>query len=80
VPSLTADVPSKFAPGIVTTNKDDSCFEISSSGKEMVFNRENAVYLVQQDASGKWGDPAVIFDSGDETSFAPDGTKIYFNA
>ena len=74
------NVPVKFAPGIISTAKDDSSFEISASGKEIVFSRDYGVSLLQQGTNGEWGDPTVLIDSGSETSFSPDGTMIYFNS
>ena len=44
----SGDVPVKIAIGIISTKKDDSCFEISYSGKEMVFNRDGKIYLSNQ--------------------------------
>ena len=41
---LPEDTPIKFAPGIVSTDDDDSCFEISVSGDEIVFTREGKIH------------------------------------
>ena len=72
------DVPVKFAPDVITTKKDDSCFEISYSGKEMVFNRDGKIYISNQHQDGKWNLPTPMFDGG-ESSFSKDGQIIYFN-
>lgn len=72
------DVPVKFAPDIISTKKDDSCFEISYSGKELVFNRNGKIFISSQDKNGKWNLPTPLFDGG-ESSFSKDGQTIYFN-
>lgn len=43
---LPGDIPAKFAPGIVSMDVDDSCFEISVSGNEIVFSREMKIYVL----------------------------------
>ena len=73
------DIPIKFAPGIVSTEVDDSCFEISASGHEIVFSREMKIYLIEQDQNGIWSSPSPFSFSGSETSFSKDGQAIYFN-
>ena len=74
------DIPVKFAPGIISTKVDESCFEISISGKEIVFNREGQIYTLKQEANSIWSKPASLSFPGGETSFSTDGTKIYFNS
>lgn len=74
------DVPLKFAPGIISTDVDESCFEISISGKEIVFTREGKIYLIKKDLNGVWGNPFPLSFSGGETSFSKDGKSIYFNS
>lgn len=77
---LPGDIPVKFAPGIVSTDDDDSCFEISASGKEIVFSREMKIYIIKRDQNGVWSSPSPLSFSGGETSFSKDGSKIYFNS
>ncbi len=77
---LPGDIPQKFAPGIVSTDDDDSCFEISASGKEIVFSREMKIYVIKRDQNGVWSNPTPLPFSGGETSFSKDGKKIYFNS
>jgi len=76
---LPGDIPEKFAPGIVSTDSDDSCFEISVSGHEIIFSREMKIYLIKQDRNGIWSSPFPLSFSGSETSFSKDGRAIYFN-
>jgi hypothetical protein len=77
---LPGDIPVKFAPGIVSTDDDDSCFEISASGKEIAFSREMKIYVIKQDKNMVWSSPTPLPFSGGETSFSKDGKKIYFNS
>ena len=77
---LPGDIPVKFAPGIVSTDDDDSCFEISVTGEEIVFTREGKIYITKQDQNGVWSSPSPLPPSGGETSLSKDGTKIYFNS
>jgi hypothetical protein len=77
---LPGDIPLKFAPGIVSTDDDDSMFEISASGKEIVFSREMKIYVIKKDQNGVWSSPSPLSFSGGETSFSKDGKKIYFNS
>ena len=77
---LPGDIPVKFAPGIVSTDDDDSCFEISFSGDEIVFSREMKIFTIKQDQYGVWSSPTPLSFSGGETSFSKDGKKIYFNS
>jgi len=77
---LPGDIPIKFTPGIVSTNDDDSCFEISVSGNEMVFTREMKIYITKQDQNGLWSSPAPLSFSGGESTLSKDGKKIYFNS
>jgi hypothetical protein len=73
------EIPVKFMPGIVSTKEDDSCFEISISGKEMVFNRAGKIYITKQENNGAWTVPKALFEGG-ESSFSKDGQMIYFNS
>jgi len=74
------DIPVKFAPGLISTGVDESCFDISSSGKEMIFNREGKIYLLTYNRrSSTWSEPEVLFPGG-ENSFSPDGKIICFNS
>ncbi|MFC2084888.1 hypothetical protein ACFLS9_07520 [Bacteroidota bacterium] len=73
-------IPQKFAPEVFSTNQDESCFEISASGKEILFNREGKIYIVKQDQNGKWSSPASLPFPGGETSFSKDSNYIYFNS
>jgi hypothetical protein len=77
---LPGTVPQKFAPGIISTGKDESCFEIAASGDEMVFTRDGEIVLVSKDGAAAWSAPAPLSVSGGETSFAKDGQGIYFNS
>ena len=73
-------IPIKFMPGIISTRVDESCFEISPSGKEIVFNREYNIYLINQDEKDIWTQPVLFLKSGGENSFSKDGSIIYFNS
>ena len=73
------EIPIKFAPGVISTRKDDSCFEISFTGKEMIFSRDGKIYLTGQQKNGEWKLPSPIYDGG-ESSFSKDGKIIYFNS
>ena len=73
-------IPVKFMPGVISTRVDESCFEISPSGKEIVFNREYNIYLINQDEKDIWTQPVLFLKSGGENSFSKDGSKIYFNS
>jgi hypothetical protein len=77
---LPGNIPVKFAPRIVSTDDDDSCFEISSTGKEIVFTREGKIYLLELGQNGVWSSPTPLPFSGGETSFSKDGKRIYFNS
>jgi hypothetical protein len=74
------DIPVKFAPGIVSTDEDDSCFEVSVSGDEIVFSREMKIYVINKDQNGMWSNPTPLPFSGGEPSLSKDGKKIYFNS
>jgi len=74
------DVPVEFAPGIVSTKPDDSCLEISISGKEIIFTRDGKIYHIVQNEQGIWNEPKALSFPGGETSFSSDGAKIYFNS
>ena len=73
-------MPVKFMPGFISTRVDESCFETSPSGKEIVFNREYDIYLIHQDEKGIWTQPVLFLNSSGENSFSKDGSKIYFNS
>jgi hypothetical protein len=77
---LPGDIPLKFAPGIVSTDVDESCFEISVASEEIVFTREGKIFVIKQNANGVWGSPSPLPFSGGETSFSKDGKKIFFNS
>ncbi len=72
-----------FAPGIVSTNEDIYGFEISPSGKEMIFTRPTGIYIIQNN-SGQWTKPEIIsfsrVENNGECCFARDGDKIFFNS
>ncbi|TFH38957.1 MAG: hypothetical protein E4G94_11615 [ANME-2 cluster archaeon] len=74
--------PENFASGIISTKEDETAFEISSSGKEIVFIRKNRVMIMTMKSDGSWNKPAVAPFSGnsidDESCFSPDGNEIYF--
>ena len=74
-----ADIPLKFAPGVVSTKKDDSCFEVSVTGEEILFSRDGNILITKQNQNGKWDLPSPAFE-GFEPSFSKDGRKIYFNS
>jgi hypothetical protein len=79
---LPGDRPVVFASGIISTAADEYAFEISMSGKEMMFIRNNKVMFVTKNNSGDWGKPYVAPFSGeyidDESFFSPDGKKVFF--
>jgi hypothetical protein len=77
---LPGDIPQKFAPGIVSTDDDDSCFEVSLSGDEIIFSREMKIYVIKKDQNEVWSSPAPLPFSGGEPSLSKDGKKIYFNS
>ena len=78
------ETPEKFAPGIVSTPEDEYAFEISASGKEMVFARKGLIMIAEQNADGTWRGPTVAPFSGKdidgECCFSPDGAKIFFSS
>jgi hypothetical protein len=77
---LPDDIPLKFVPEVISTDADESCFEISVTGKEIVFSREMKIYIIKQDQNGVWNSPTPLSFSGGETSLSKDGKKIYFNS
>ncbi|MCD4735175.1 MAG: hypothetical protein K8R53_03970 [Bacteroidales bacterium] len=54
--------PEIFAPGIVSTKEDETAFEISYSGKEIVFIRKNKVIILTMNSEDNWNKPAVAPD------------------
>ncbi|NPD47990.1 MULTISPECIES: PD40 domain-containing protein [unclassified Lentimicrobium] len=76
-------IPVVFAPGIVSTNEDIYGFEISPSGKEMIYTRKEGINILEF-KSGKWSKPHIISFSkvgnNGECSYSRDGNKIYFNS
>ena len=48
------DSPILFAPGIISTDEDEYAFEISCSGDEMLFVRNNHIMLVSRNVDGIW--------------------------
>lgn len=74
------DMPVLFAPEILGTRLDESCFELSISGKEIVFTRDGKIFRIIQNEQGIWSKPFALPFPGGETSFSKDGTKIYFNS
>ncbi|MBN2089790.1 PD40 domain-containing protein [candidate division KSB1 bacterium] len=74
------DVPVEFAPGIISTRLDDSCLEISLSGREIIFTRDGKIFRIIQNEQGIWSELLALPFPGGETSFSKDGTKIYFNS
>jgi len=74
------NIPVKFAPEILSTKKDDSCFEISLSGKEMIFTREGKILLATQNENKIWSTPSPFSFAGGETSFSKNGKLIYYNS
>jgi len=74
------NVPIKFAPELVSTKSDESCFEISYSGNEIIFNREGKIFYMINDENNIWSIPLAFSFEGGENSFSKDGSKIYFNS
>ena len=76
------DSPVLFAPGIISTDEGEYAFEISRSGDEMLFMRNNRIMLVERNVDGTWNKPFVAPFSGefidDEPFFSPSGQEIYF--
>jgi len=69
--------PVKFAPGTFSAGS----FEISTTGNEIQFTRSGNIYIMSKTDSG-WEKPYVAPFSGTkvdgESTFLPDGKKIYF--
>ncbi|KAA3615782.1 MAG: hypothetical protein D8M58_16465 [Calditrichaeota bacterium] len=76
--------PIKFGAGSISTSEDEFNFEISPSGKEMLFARHGNIMLVKQSKNGEWSKPYIApFSSSfveGEPCFSPDGQKIYFSS
>jgi len=70
-----------FAKEIVSTSADEICFEISSTGKEIMIDR-SGIILMSTQVDGEWTDLSIAPFSGKtvdgECCFSPDGRKIYF--
>lgn len=69
--------PVKFAPEIFSAG----CFEISTTGNEIQFTQSEDIYLMSKTDTG-WTKPYIApfcskYVDG-ESSFSPDGKKIYF--
>jgi Tol biopolymer transport system component len=81
--------PEIFAPGIISTNMNESKIAISPDGKEMAFtlmNYNHSFYTLvsMRQENGVWIKPVVVPFSGkyhdSEPYFSPDGTKLFFNS
>jgi Tol biopolymer transport system component len=84
---FTGPEPLLFAPGTISTHRNERDFAISPDGKEVFYSYALPDYTVstiltlkQQNAA--WTSPAVALFSGAyndlEPAFAPDGNKLYF--
>lgn len=71
-----------FAPGIVSTPEDEYAFEVSPTGKELIFSRGGKIMIAGQKADGTWTGPDIAPFSGKdidgECCFSPDGSRIFF--
>jgi hypothetical protein len=83
-PGETAEV---FAPGIVSTDKDQLNSVFTPDGKEFYFtNRENRLHtvMVMRQVDGKWTGPEVASFSGEHSSvdmsFSHDGRQVFFGS
>lgn len=56
---LPGNEPVLFAPGIISTEADEYAFEISASGDEMMFIRNNKIMLIAKNKTGEWNKPFV---------------------
>lgn len=78
-----SDVPIVFAEGLVSTNVDESSFEINKQGDMMIFTRNGDIQMMINN-NGEWSSvKRASFSSDDvdgECCFTPDGEKIYFNS
>jgi Tol biopolymer transport system component len=74
-------IPKIFAKNLVSTQVDESSFEINKNGDEMIFAREGKIMILTKKDTG-WIGPQTANFSGThidgECCFAPTGDKIYF--
>lgn len=79
------DEPVIFKPGIVSTDEMEFAFSIAPDGTEMLFSREETIYLMRKKKDGTgWTVPFPAPFSGKyidgEASYAPDKMQIIFNS
>jgi Tol biopolymer transport system component len=84
--------PEVFAPGIITTDLDDSCGSFSPDGKSFYFVRRGlyttsppiSLICFSESQDGKWSHPEVASFSGTNLDaspyFAPDGKRLFFSS
>jgi WD40 repeat protein len=75
------NIPVIFGKDIISTSKDEICFEINYKGDVMIIDRAGTVILLENTGSS-WSEPATAPFSGKvvdgECCFAPGEDKIYF--
>lgn len=71
-----------FAPGLVSTKALEYALEVSPSGDEILFTRNETVMLASRRPDGSWSGPVVAPFSGvfidGESTLSPDGRAAYF--
>lgn len=78
---LVAQIPTIFAPGVISGPAHDASPAFAPDGKTVYFSRGGAI-LVSHLKKGKWSSPEIAFFSGKwsdiEPSMSPDGSFLIF--
>ena len=81
-----------FAPGVISTDLDESCGSFSPDGQSFYFVRRGAyttsppisIICFSDFRDGKWGHPEIASFSGmyldGSPYFSPDGRRLYFGS
>jgi Tol biopolymer transport system component len=84
-PSLFAQIPSIFAPGVISGPAHESAPAFAPDGKTVYFSRNNAAHstiLVSHLLNGAWSKPEISSFSGEwndmEPAMSPDGSYLVF--
>ncbi len=80
---LPTDIPVIFSEGFVSTNVDESSFEINRQGDAMIFARNGDIQMITYN-NGRWSSVFRAPFSSDEIDgeccFSPNGNRIYFGS